>query len=142
MEAATGANRWRTKRDPSVNGSSPLPVEVGKTTQIVAAGTYALRGYAADTGKELWSVQGLQMQCNPTPVASAGRLFAAGGRDSSMLSVRLDAEARGDLTKTHVAWKSRCAANARRPDRSSNATALRPSSPSRTCGSRVCTSSS
>jgi outer membrane protein assembly factor BamB len=107
VDAATGANRWRTRRDTSVNWSSPLPVTVGKQVQIVTAGTYALRGYAADTGNELWSLQGLQMQCIPTPVASGNRLFTTGGRDSSVLAVRLDADARGDLTRTHVAWKAR-----------------------------------
>jgi outer membrane protein assembly factor BamB len=111
VDAATGANRWRTKRDASVNWSSPLPVQVGKQTQIVTAGTYALRGYAADTGAELWSVRGLVMQCIPTPAAAGGRLVAAGGRDGTALAIRLDAEARGDLTTTHVAWKARCGAN-------------------------------
>lgn len=111
VEAVTGATRWWTRRDASVNWSSPLPVKVGKNTQIVSAGTYALRGYAADTGDELWSVQGLQMQCIPTPVASGGCLFVTGGRDSSALSVRLDSSARGDLTKTHVTWKARCGTN-------------------------------
>jgi hypothetical protein len=110
VDAATGANRWRTKRDASVNWSSPLPVTVGKKLQIVAAGTYTLRGYAADTGGELWSVQGLQMQCIPTPVASGNRLFAAGGRNSRVLSIRL-ADARGDLTKTHIAWTARSGTN-------------------------------
>ncbi len=107
VDAATGANRWRTKRDTSVNWSSPLPVKVGKTTQIVASGTYALRGYAVGTGEELWSVQGMQMQCIPTPVVSGDCLFATGGRDFTALSVRLDAASRGDLTKSHVAW-SQC----------------------------------
>jgi outer membrane protein assembly factor BamB len=110
VEAATGANRWRTRRDASVNWSSPLPVTFDKKLQIVAAGTYALRSYAADTGGELWSVQGLQMQCIPTPVASGDRLFAAGGRNSRVLSVRLD-HARGDLTKTHIAWTARSGTN-------------------------------
>jgi outer membrane protein assembly factor BamB len=110
VDAATGANRWRTKRDASVNWSSPLPVMVGKKLQIVAAGTYALRGYAADTGVELWSVQGLQMQCIPTPVASGERLFVAGGRNSRLLSVRL-ADARGDVTKTHLVWTARSGTN-------------------------------
>ena len=110
VEAATGANRWRTKRDASVNWSSPLPVKVGNKRQIVAAGTYALRGYAAETGDELWNVQGLQMQCIPTPVASGDRLFVAGGRNSRVLSVRL-ADARGDLTKTHIAWTARSGTN-------------------------------
>jgi len=106
VEAAAGVNRWRTLRDASVNWSSPLPVKVGKKMQIVTVGTYALRSYAADSGAELWNLQGMHMQCIPTPVASADRLFAMGGRDFSTLSIRLD-EARGDWTNTHVAWKVR-----------------------------------
>jgi outer membrane protein assembly factor BamB len=110
VEAATGANRWRTRRDASVNWCSPVPIRVGERLQIVAAGTYALRGYAADTGEELWSLQGLQMQCIPTPVASGDRLFAAGGRNSSVLSVRL-ADAHGDRMQAHLAWTARSGTN-------------------------------
>jgi DNA-binding beta-propeller fold protein YncE len=50
------------------------------------------------------------MQYIPTPVAFANHLIAAGGRDSRVLSVRLD-DARGDLTKTHVAWTARSSTN-------------------------------
>jgi outer membrane protein assembly factor BamB len=110
VEAATGANRWRTKRDASVNWSSPLPVLVGKQLQIVTAGTYALRSYAADNGGELWSIQGLQMQCIPTPVASGDRLFVAGARNSRVLSVRL-VDARGERTKTQITWTARSGTN-------------------------------
>ena len=46
----------------------------------------------------------MHMQCIPTPVAAGGRLLAVGGRDFSTLSIRLDG-ARGDLTRTHIAWK-------------------------------------
>jgi outer membrane protein assembly factor BamB len=106
IDPTTGANRWRTLRDASVNWSSPLPVRVGKQTQIVAAGTYTLKGYSADTGAELWSIQGMHMQCIPTPVASGDRLFAMGTRDFMTLSLRLD-EGRGDLTKSHIVWKVR-----------------------------------
>jgi len=107
VEAATGANRWRTLRDGAVNWSSPLPVRVGKKTQLVTTGTYALRSYDADSGAELWRAEGLmQMQCIPTPVAYGGRVFAVGGRDFTTLSLRLE-ESGGDLAKTHVAWKLR-----------------------------------
>jgi outer membrane protein assembly factor BamB len=111
VEAATGVNRWRTKREVTVNWSSPLPVPAGKKTQIVAAGNFALRGYAAETGEELWSLQGLQMQYIPTPVLSGDRLFLTGGSDSTALAVWFDSAARGDLTKTHVVWKARCGAS-------------------------------
>jgi len=39
-------------------------------------------------------------------VAAGERLYLLGGRDFSALAIRLDG-ARGDLTKTHVAWKAR-----------------------------------
>ena len=107
IDAATGANRWRTLRDASVNWSSPLPVRVGGKTQIVTVGTYAMKSYALDTGSELWSIQGMMhMQCIPTPVASGDRLFTVGGRDFTSLAIRLDNK-RGDWTKTNVAWKVR-----------------------------------
>jgi len=110
VNAATGTNRWRTLRDASVNWTSPYPVKVGGKTQIISAGTYKLKSYAADSGAELWSVQAMQMQCIPTPVASGSQLFALGGRDTTTLSIRLD-DAQGDLTKSHVAWKIRGGAN-------------------------------
>ena len=104
VDAATGVNRWRKERDATVNWASPFPVKVAGKTQIVAAGTYALKSYSAEAGEELWSVQGLQMQCIPTPVVLGDRLLAMGGRDFTALSIRLDG-GRGDLTKTHVAWQ-------------------------------------
>src|SRR5438128_7139688 len=65
MDTATGANRWRTVRQASVNWTSPLAVRVKGRTQIVAAGTYQVKGYDAKDGSELWSVRGLEMQCIP-----------------------------------------------------------------------------
>src|SRR6516162_3959307 len=68
IDAGTGANRWRTVREASVNWASPLAVRVNGRTQIVAAGTYKVKGYDAKDGSKLWSVYGLEMQCIPSPV--------------------------------------------------------------------------
>jgi outer membrane protein assembly factor BamB len=109
VDAATGANRWKTNRDASVNWASPLAVKVDGKTQIVASGTYAVKGYSAQTGEELWTVQGMQMQCIPSPVASGDHVYAVSGRDHFTLAIRLDG-ARGDLTKTHITWKAKSGA--------------------------------
>ncbi len=109
VDAATGANRWKTARDASVNWTSPAVARVHGKEQIVAAGTYALKGYDAETGRELWSVQGLQMQCIPSPVVQADRVYAISGRDFYTLAVRLDG-GKGDLTNSHVLWKVRSGA--------------------------------
>jgi outer membrane protein assembly factor BamB len=109
VDAAKGANRWKTSRDASVNWASPLAVKVDGKTQIVASGTYAVKGYSAQTGEELWTVQGMQMQCIPSPVASGDHVYAVSGRDHFTLAIRLDG-ARGDLTKTHITWKAKSGA--------------------------------
>ncbi len=104
VDPRTGANRWKTDRDASVNWSSPIAVTVKGQTQIIVVGTYKAKGYDAKGGKELWSVEGMHMQCIPSPVAEGDVLLAASGEGT--LAIRLDG-ARGDLTKTHVLWRSK-----------------------------------
>lgn len=81
VEATTGKNRWRVKREATVGWSSPLPVKTRDKTQLVVAGTYTLRGYDLESGKELWKSAGMHMQPIPTPVAFDGRLFCLCGED-------------------------------------------------------------
>jgi outer membrane protein assembly factor BamB len=109
IDAATGANRWRTVREASVNWTSPLAVRVQGRTQIVAAGTYKVKGYDAKDGSELWSVQGLEMQCIPSPVTEGDLVYAVSGRNNFTLAIRLDAQ-RGDLTNSHLVWKAKAGA--------------------------------
>jgi outer membrane protein assembly factor BamB len=104
VDKKTGVNRWKTERDASVNWSSPLPVSVKGETQVVVIGSYTVKGYEPNKGKELWTVSGAGFQCIPTPVLHGGLLLAASGEGT--LAIRLDGS-RGDLTKTHVAWKSK-----------------------------------
>ncbi|MCS6851852.1 MAG: PQQ-binding-like beta-propeller repeat protein [Gemmataceae bacterium] len=105
VDAKTGANRWKTLREASVNWSSPVAVRVGGRTQIITTGTYRVKGYDADSGAELWTVSGLMMQCIPTPVVHQGLAYAVSGRRGDTLAIRLDENARGDLTASHVVWK-------------------------------------
>jgi outer membrane protein assembly factor BamB len=102
IDARSGANRWKTNRDTAVNWSTPLPVRVGGRTQLVTAGTEKARGYDAATGRELWSVGGLHLQCIPTPAASGDLVFLTSG--VSTLAVRLQ----GDTAK--AAWVNKRAA--------------------------------
>jgi outer membrane protein assembly factor BamB len=109
VDAATGANRWRTKRDASVNWTSPLVVRVKGQTQIVATGTYQVKGYNAGDGSDLWTVRGLEMQCIPSPVTDNDMVYAVSGRQNFTLAIKLDGR-RGDLTKSHLIWKAKAGA--------------------------------
>jgi outer membrane protein assembly factor BamB len=104
LDAKTGATRWKTDRDTTVNWTSPLPVKTKRGVQLVTVGTYRAAGYDAKTGAELWTVKGFHQQCIPSPVAEGDLVFAASGEGT--LAVRLDGRT-GDLTETNVAWRNR-----------------------------------
>ena len=106
IDARTGVNRWKTNRSASVNWSSPTPVAVNGKTQLVVIGTHQVKGYDAADGSELWSVEGMQMQCIPSPVTRGNVVYAVSGRKGATLAIRLDGS-KGDLTKKNVVWQFR-----------------------------------
>ncbi len=105
VEGKTGRNRWKTDRDAAVNWASPLVVTVNGRKQIVCAGTYKVKGYDTATGKELWSVDGMQMQCIPSLAMAGNTIYAVSGRKGNTLAIKLDGS-KGDLTNSHVLWKN------------------------------------
>lgn len=106
VDARTGATRWKTDRDASVNWSSPVAARVQGKLQIIVTGSSQVRGYDGADGAELWRVQGLEHECIPSPVVDGDMVYAVSGRKGVTLAIRLDGS-RGDLTQTHVVWKSR-----------------------------------
>src|SRR6516164_1233601 len=96
VDAKTGATRWKTNRDASVNWSSPVAVKAKDRTHIVVIGTHQVKGYDAADGAELWKVDGMMMQCIPSPVAEGNIVYAVSGRKGNTLAIRLDG-ARGEL---------------------------------------------
>jgi outer membrane protein assembly factor BamB len=100
FDAASGKDAWRTMRTATVNWTSPVAMRVAGATQIVTAGTHALRGYSAETGQELWAIDNvLHMQCIPTPVVRGDRFFVGCGRGFTSLAVRPGRD------RAEVLWK-------------------------------------
>jgi outer membrane protein assembly factor BamB len=104
IDAATGRNRWKTARDAAVNWSSPVAACGGK--QIVVSGTNKVKGYDANTGRELWTVMEMQQECISSPIAEGNKVFAASGPGGLALALRLNG-GQGDLPETNVVWRSR-----------------------------------
>lgn len=104
VDPKTGKNLWKTDRDTSVNWTSPLPVRVRDTMQLVAFGTEQARGYDLKSGKELWRVGGMHFQCIPSPVLIGDNILAVSGVSS--LAIKLDGKT-GDLTESHVLWTNK-----------------------------------
>lgn len=105
LDARSGAEIWRAKRDEIDSWATPLVVEHGGRAQVVTSGMNRLRSYDLETGAIVWHAAGLTMNPIPSPVASDGMVFATSGfRGNSLKAVRL-ADARGDITGSPaIAW--------------------------------------
>jgi outer membrane protein assembly factor BamB len=110
LDRATGKQRWKTPRNMDVpkkfSFSTPLLITVNGKRQIISAGSGAVMAYHPDTGREIWRVtyNGYSVICRP--VYGHGLVFISTCYDSpTMLAIRPDGK--GDVTKTHVAWRTR-----------------------------------
>jgi outer membrane protein assembly factor BamB len=109
LDAPSGGVRWRTPRNtPSsrmFSFSTPLEIEVDGARQIVSAGSGLVGSYDNETGREIWRVlYGEGYSVVPRPVYAAGLLFICSGYDGPTLLAINPAGARGDITKSGVAW--------------------------------------
>jgi outer membrane protein assembly factor BamB len=111
LERATGKVRWKVPRRTEAlkyfSFSTPLLIDVKGQKQIVSPGSEAVMAYEPATGKEIWRVRyagGYSVV--PRPVYGHGLVFICTGYESpSLLAIRPDG--RGDVTATHVAWRTR-----------------------------------
>ena len=78
LDAETGEEVWRAERDEKSNWATPFVWENEQRTEIVTAGTGAVRSYDLD-GNLLWSLKGMSSITIATPYASDGLLYVSSG---------------------------------------------------------------
>ena len=94
----TGAISWRTERDELPSWGTPN-VYTGKPgPELVTNGSNFIRGYAPESGKELWRLGGSSKITAPTPVFSGQLMIVASGRRPEAPLFALRAGAKGDIT--------------------------------------------
>jgi outer membrane protein assembly factor BamB len=107
IDVRTGKTRWKTPRpEPHSQAySTPLAIEVAGRRQIVSVGAFNTIAYDPQNGREIWRVHYDEGFSNvPRPVFGQGLVFVSTGfNQPSLLAVRPDG--RGDVTRTHVAWR-------------------------------------
>jgi outer membrane protein assembly factor BamB len=106
LDRKTGEEVWRAGGVPeSWHAPAFVNAPDGKT-EIVIAKNGRVLGFDADTGAALWNVKtGIPWYMCPTPVAENGIAYVIGGRSpNGALSIR--AGGRGDVTTSHVIWKT------------------------------------
>ena len=115
FDALSGKELWRQERPTDAPRESPdayttpaLLVHEGKK-QVVITGADYVTGHDLDTGKELWRAAGLNprkasnYRIVPSPVVKDGMIYAP-TRIQPLLALR--AGGVGDITTSHLAWKS------------------------------------
>ncbi len=103
LDTATGEIRWRMKRPVGSSWATPFLMETGGVPQLLVAGDPLLISYNPETGTERWRARVLGGELAPSPVAAAGLIIAA--NPGHMLTA-LRSDGTGDVTATHVAWKT------------------------------------
>jgi outer membrane protein assembly factor BamB len=113
LDRHTGKVLWQTDRSVSAykkfSFSTPLLITVGGRKQVISPGSEMVGAYDPHTGKEIWRVRYDGYSVVPRPVYARGLVFVCTGYNSpSLLAIRPDGS--GDVTETHVAWRTRKAA--------------------------------
>ena len=111
LDRATGEVAWRTPRpempEPKWSFCTPLVIEAAGTTQVVSPAAHMVVSYDAASGAELWRVRyANKWSVVPRPVYTHGLVLVCTGYDgpAELLAIRPDAS--GDVTDTHVAWRT------------------------------------
>jgi outer membrane protein assembly factor BamB len=87
---------------------TPLIVDIGGKERVISVGARRFGCYDPETGKELWYVNHPGYNNSSRPVAAHGRVYVATGWGrANLLAVRLDPEASGDVTASHVDWEAK-----------------------------------
>lgn len=110
LDAKTGKTLWKVERPTDAIRESPdayttpVPVKVGNSTEIVVSGGDIVTGHDPATGKELWRSRGLNPENNPfyrivaSPLAGNGLIYAP-SRVKPLLAIKPGG--RGDVTESH-----------------------------------------
>lgn len=94
--------------------TTPSIVDVpGGKQELVVNQKNQILGFDPDTGKKLWTCEGIQDYVVPVVVQNEGILYCLGGRSNRSIAVRPGG--RGDVTKTHKLWEVNVGANVTSP---------------------------
>jgi outer membrane protein assembly factor BamB len=108
LDRSSGKVVWRTERNTtgwkSSYGSPSAGLVAGKW-QVFAVGMGSVSGYEPESGRLLWSAEGPAEATAATAAFGNEMVFATGGDPrNEILAIR--ANGAGEVTETHVAWRS------------------------------------
>jgi outer membrane protein assembly factor BamB len=106
LDKSTGKEVWRTK---GIRSSWNTPVLVDAPdggTELVVSENSAVIGFDPTSGKELWRVGGFGGYVCPSVVTHKGVVYVVRTGSKSGGALAIKAGGRGDVTESHVLWRS------------------------------------
>jgi outer membrane protein assembly factor BamB len=116
LEKSTGKTRWKRPRDIDYgtdNGDlkkafgTPAVIKVNGAEQLVSPSAAATIAYDPASGRELWKVYHGGMNSALRPVFGEGLVFVSAGETGPFRLLAVRADGQGDVTQTHVVWKTK-----------------------------------
>ena len=106
LDARTGKERWKVDRGSGrVSHSTPLVIPGPKGDELLVNSSERIDVYDPETGTLRWYAGAPRQTPIPSAVSDGARIFLSRGyRNSDYLALRPGG--RGDVTATHVEWRS------------------------------------
>ena len=104
LDRRSGKTIWKTDRGARVSWTTPLVFKNGDQTQILISSNGIAEALRAEDGKRLWWVEDLKRNTVASP-ATDGKFMIIGSSDPRQ-SVAIRMDGKGDVSKTHVAWRT------------------------------------
>jgi outer membrane protein assembly factor BamB len=107
LDKQTGDTVWKTPRENNTRSyCTPIIREIDGRTQMILSGDKCVASYDPHNGSRHWVLDGPTEQFVASLVYNGRHLFlTAGYPDKHMLAI--DPRGSGNITKTHIAWRTR-----------------------------------
>jgi outer membrane protein assembly factor BamB len=115
LNRTTGKEEWKVGGLRQCWGTPALVDVQGGKQELVLNTPDTVRGYDPNSGKELWTCDGIRDSYTCTTVVSKDGIVYAIGANSTKNALAIRAGGTGNVTKTHLLWNKRVGANVPSP---------------------------
>ncbi len=106
LDCGTGKERWRTMRENKTRSYvTPIIRKIGERTQMILSGSLCVASYDPRTGKRHWIIGGPTEQFIASMVYNGEYVFVTGGYPQRHI-LAINPNGTGNVTETHVAWRT------------------------------------
>ncbi len=109
LDKLTGKVVWNRERqveaDKRFSFCTPLVIEIAGKKQLILPGSNVVQSLVPETGEEIWRLVYDGYSVIPRPIYADGLVFVCTGYNRPSL-LAIDPTGTGDVTQTHLKWKS------------------------------------